>query len=235
MIKKFFLLLILVIPRFCFAVNYELLDSHIKVDIPDNYIVITQQTTNDYIFQKLDISKNEFINELKEKNIDLYAINDNKELSIEIHCRNSTNEEKDYWNNLTPELLENNKFQSDSKNRSKELGLNFSEATFYEVNKIKFICFKKEINEDNYVSYFCTTLLNDKVIVFIGESSSNNFDTLKLDMEKIFNSIVPLKDKMLINNNKDNKSSNKYYLSLIGLVVFFRVLWNIIKKNDKQK
>jgi hypothetical protein len=234
MIKIFFLLLILVIPRFCFAANYELSDLDIRLDIPDEYIVITQQTSNDHNFEKLGLSKNEFINKLKEKNIALYAVNYTKGISIEIHFRNSNDEEKEYWNKLTPEMVKSNKFQSDAESRSKAWGLKLSEAALYEVNKIKFMCFKKETNEDNYIDYFYTTLLSDKVILFVGESSSNDFDVLKLDMEKILNSIRPLEAEMIISNNDNNKISNKYYLYLIGLAVFFRILWNVIK-NNKQK
>ncbi len=232
--KIIMFLLILLGPFMALAKEYEVSSIKTKLDISDEYIVLTRENLKDNgNLSELGISK-EYIESVMEDS-DLYYVITKKDVPFELFIAVPEKQlEFDNLKDVNNEKLNNIKEDIVKKTKSQVLNV-------YD-NKYKFIMVDYFDKETNYyiVNYY--TVVNSRGYNFQFQKKIEITDIEKIELKKIIDSV----DIETDNNSKDNTPSkdskapsdfnynNIIYAIILGSIAGI-VSYIIIVNRDKKK
>ena len=83
MANKFILTILLIcFVQVAYAKQYEIPELYLKINIPDEYYVITNKTNNEKIFKEINIDKEELFKYMKDNDICLWVVDRNFKFDI---------------------------------------------------------------------------------------------------------------------------------------------------------
>lgn len=247
--RKLFILFLLLISLPVSAKQYSPTPYNIKFDIPDNYYVITYDTNDKALFQKLNIDVAKLKQLMLNKHILMVCIDPKNDIEIDIIAYTDENSRivGDFTNGkisdkmlLRPEI---------SKAAQQEMQLEKQQLNIENINATKYLVVNGNIQYPNHYGFVRTyvTIKNGMNIGINGTSYTPREQIMFSDISRIVNNIdysqaetytATTTSNVTQNNNSFNKH-NPFYKFLVwgilgGLAGAIRYLYEWFK-NRKNK
>lgn len=242
----FLTLLIFNLSTFCYAKEVILEQANVKVNIPNNYIIATQNDIPEKILKDFNISPQELTQEFLNKNIIMYCYDTNTmtEFYFVYSVSDDSKKVKDYY--LANDIFSDTKFKNDFiQGFEKVQNSKVTDFSTRDTHDAKYIDIKSIPNGTNgkYARSFIT-IKNSASLGINGRSYSDNNIILDNSIEQILSSIKFINNNITKNNAKDVKSNiieKSVYKGLtsglsavIVMIIFFigKSIWNKRKQNS---
>lgn len=246
----FLTLLIFNLSTFCSAKEVFLEQANIKVNIPNNYIIATQNDIPEKILKDFNVSPRELTKEFFDKNIIMYCYDTNTmtEFYFVYSVSNDSKKVKDYY--FVNDIFSDTKFKNDFIQNFEKLQnckvTNFSTRDTYDA---KYIDIKSIPNITNakYARTFLT-IKNSASLGINGRSYNDNNIILDNSIEQILSSIKFINNNITKDNAKDNTKDIKSNIieksiykgltsglsAFIVMIIFYvgKSIWNKRKHNS---
>lgn len=250
-------ILMLIIPlclfmQMSYAQQHNINDVKMSITLPDTYLVITQQTNEESLFQQLGYTKQNMLLDMKNNNIYLEAINYDIPLQLRLIVIENSYSKNIEDTRVDPSFLNENSYKLEyQKAQQKKFNITIQSFSTYE-NKDALYGIANGVTTINGINYCIlnyTTFRNGRGIILNFSSTGDKKNILTEESRKIVDNII-YNEKSTYSNKKHSKENISNYNSnntisdrafergfikglgamlLIGLFYFVSYIWKKYK------